>query len=159
MGNSNEGGELIKTNQMLFAISVEQSYMSCEMVNQMIQRWVQNGKPIFMVPKDFKDRIITVIMDQEVKLNYLKWLTQGLEIDMFEILTVLALYSRGSIQERLKILYFLYSSEEDFMSEAEFEFMIGKVSTSLGSTLSIKKTLLHEMAELHKAKLMPEQSS
>ena len=50
-----------------------------------------------MVPKDFKDRIVTVIMDQEVKLNYLKWLTQGLEIDMFEILTVLALYSRGSM--------------------------------------------------------------
>ena len=71
--------------------------MSCEMVNQMIQRWIQNGKPIFMVPKDFKDRIVTVIMDQEVKLNYLKWLTQGLEIDMFEILTVLALYSRGSM--------------------------------------------------------------
>ena len=75
MGNQNEGGEHIKTNQMLFAISVEQSYMSCDMVNQMIQRWIQNGKPIFMVPKDFKDRIITVIMDQEVKLNYLKWLT------------------------------------------------------------------------------------
>ena len=112
-----------------------------------------------MVPKDFKDRIITVIMDQEIKLNYLKWLTQGLEIDMFEILTVLALYSRGSIQERLKILYFLYSSEEDTMSEAEFEFMVGKVSTSLGATLSIKKTLLHELADLYKAKLMPEPGS
>ena len=78
---------------------------------------------------------------------------------MFEILTVLALYSRGSIQERLKILYFLYSSEEDTMSEAEFEFMVGKVSTSLGATLSIKKTLLHELADLYKAKLMPEPGS
>ena len=75
---------------------------------------------------------------------------------MFEILTVLALYSRGSMQERLKILYFLYSTEDESLSDAEFEFLIGKVSTSLGSTLSIKKTLLHEIAEMHKAKLMPD---
>ena len=75
---------------------------------------------------------------------------------MFEILTVLALYSRGSMQERLKILYFLYSTEDECLSDAEFEFLIGKVSTSLGSTLSIKKTLLHEIAEMYKAKLMPD---
>ena len=75
---------------------------------------------------------------------------------MFEILTVLALYSRGSMQERLKILYFLYSTEDESLSDAEFEFLIGKVSTSLGSTLSIKKTLLHEIAEMYKAKLMPD---
>jgi len=50
-----------------------------------------------MIPKDFKERILLNI-DQEVKLNYLKWLTQGLEIDMFEMLSVLIVYTRGSLE-------------------------------------------------------------
>ena len=62
MGNINSEAE-VKTNQILFATSVEQSYMSCDMVSQMIERWVMNGRPIFMVPKDFKERIITNMMD------------------------------------------------------------------------------------------------
>ena len=40
-------------------------------------------------------------MESEVKLNYYKWLTQSLEIDMFEIFTVLIMYSRSELDERL----------------------------------------------------------
>ena len=110
-----------------------------------------------MVPKDFKDRIVTTAMDQEVKLNYLKWLTQGLEIDMFEILTILTLYSRGSLHERLKILYSLYCFQDDKdMNKHEFEYLIGKISTSIGSTITVKKSLLHDLAEIGKPKLIPD---
>ena len=35
-----------------------------------MRRWNDQGKPLFMVPKDFKDKILTN-MDGEIKLNYL----------------------------------------------------------------------------------------
>ena len=63
------------------------------MLIEMIERWQDMGRPLFMIPKEFKDRIL-LNMETEVKLNYLKWLTQGLEIDIFEILTSLIIYSR-----------------------------------------------------------------
>jgi hypothetical protein len=44
------------------------------MIEEMLDRWKQIGKPLFMVPKEFRDRILLNI-DTEVKLNYLKWLT------------------------------------------------------------------------------------
>ena len=53
-----------------------------------------------MVPKEFKDRILQN-MDSEVKINYLKWLTHGLEIDIFEIMSMLILYSRCDIEQKM----------------------------------------------------------
>ena len=73
MGNSIDTE--LKTNSFMFAQSVETSYITCEMVRQMIEHWNANGRPIFMMPKDFRERILTTDMDQEVRLNYLKWLT------------------------------------------------------------------------------------
>ena len=70
---------------------------------------------------------------------------------MFEIFTILTIYSRGSIYERMKILYRVYCIDmSDGMSVQELEFLIGKVSTSIGSTLSVKKTLLHDIASIDK---------
>ena len=40
------------------------------MVDEVMRRWNDQGKPLFMVPKDFKDKILTN-MDGEIKLNYL----------------------------------------------------------------------------------------
>ena len=40
-------------------------------------------------------------MESEIKLNYTKWLTNGLEIDMFSILTILVIYSRATLIARL----------------------------------------------------------
>ena len=78
---------------------------------------------------------------------------------MFEILTILTLYSRGSLHERLKILYKTYCFHEGNMSIQEFEFMIGKVCTSVGATLSVKKQLLQDIAEIGKPKLIPDKES
>ena len=95
-------------------------------------------------------------MDQEVKLNYLKWLTQGLDIDMFEILSILILYSRGSLSEKLSLIYKLYCYEEDSsMQSDEFKFMLDKLSTSVGATLSIKKTLLLEIVKQSEQRVIP----
>jgi hypothetical protein len=89
---------------------------------------------------------LTSSFESEVKLNYLKWLIQGLEIDMFEILSVLILYSRASLDARLHLLFKLYCFDGELhMQVDEFQFMMDKFSTSLGSTLQLKKTLLFEI--------------
>ena len=106
MGNSVDPE--LKTNAFMFAQSVETSYITCEMVRQMIERWNSNGRPIFMGPKDFKERILTTDMDQEIKLKYAKWATQQLDIDMFEILSVLTLYARSSTPARFRVLFKIY---------------------------------------------------
>lgn len=118
------------------------------MVNDMLTRWQDIGKPLFLTPKDFKERILTSAADQEVKLNYLKWLQQGLEIDMFEIQSILILYARASLDERLELLFKLYCFEgETHMQFDELKFLIDKFGTSIGSTLQIKKTLLLEIVK------------
>lgn len=40
------------------------------MVDEVMRRWHDHGKPLFMVPKDFKEKILHN-MDNEIKLNYL----------------------------------------------------------------------------------------
>jgi hypothetical protein len=71
------------------------------MIQDMLTRWEDIGKPLFLSPKEFKERILGSSLESEVKLNYLKWLIQGLEIDMFEILSVLILYTRSPLDNRL----------------------------------------------------------
>ena len=73
MGNSNENE--IKSNVYIFATSVETSFVTCEMAFNFVRRWKELGKPLFLIPKDFRERILTTSTDQEVKLSYLKWLT------------------------------------------------------------------------------------
>ena len=106
MGNLNNLE--LKTNSFMFSQSIETSFITSDMMRQIIARWNANGKPIFMGPKDFKERILTSEMDQQIKLNYMKWLTQGLDIDMFEMLSVLTIYSRCSISTRIRILFVIY---------------------------------------------------
>ena len=72
----------------------------------MLDRWCDLGKPLFMVPKEFKDRIL-INMEVEVKLNYLKWLTHGLDIDIFEIMSMLILYSRCELEKKLQRKFFI----------------------------------------------------
>ena len=102
--------------------------------------------PLFMIPKDFKERLLTQGQDSEMKLNYLKWLTQGIEIDMFEILSVFIIYTRASLEERLHLLFRLYCYEgETTMQMDEFRFMMDKLSVSISSTLSVKKAMFLEI--------------
>ena len=105
------------------------------MINEMIERWCDMNKPLFMVPKDFKDRILLNI-DQEIKLNYLKWLTQGLEIDMFEILTMLIIYSRSDLKTRLELIFdlFCYNNSKR-MNRNDAYFMINKICCAIGTTM------------------------
>ena len=87
----------------------------------MLSRWEDIGKPLFLSPKEFKERILTTQYESEVKLNYLRWLTQGLEIDTFEILSILILYARTSLDKRLQLLFKLYCFDgEKHMQADEF---------------------------------------
>ena len=90
----------------------------------------------------------------------MKWLTQGLDIDMFEILSVLTLYARSSITARFRVLFKIFCiQEEGSMQIDEFRFCMGKLSTSVGATLTIKKTILHELVKMSEQRLIPDQMS
>jgi len=65
---------VLRTAGTLFVQSVESSFITTEMVTQMLSRWEDIGKPLFLTPKDFKERILTTHLEAEIKLNYLKWL-------------------------------------------------------------------------------------
>lgn len=94
MGNlQNIDAEITKTTGSLFVTSLEEAHITIDMLQAMLKRWDLLGKPLFMAPKDFKERILTASADFDVKLNYLKWLTQALEIDMFEIFSVMIMYA------------------------------------------------------------------
>ena len=126
----------MRTAGTLFVQSIENSFVTVEMVTDMLSRWQDIGKPLFLTPKDFKERILTQACESEIKLNYLKWLQQGLEIDMFEIQSILILYARASLDDRLSLLFKLYCFEgEQMMQIDELKFMIDKFGTSIGSTL------------------------
>ena len=63
----------LKTNAYKYIESLERSFITQYMVEDMLVRWNDLGKPLFMIPKDFRDRIL-LNMNKEVRLNYLKWL-------------------------------------------------------------------------------------
>ena len=56
MGNLNESDK--KSNAFSFLQSVENSYISQQMVDEVMRRWQDQGKPLFMVPKDFKEKLL-----------------------------------------------------------------------------------------------------
>ena len=76
---------------------------------------------------------------------------------MFEILSVLIVYARGSLEDRLKVMFKLYCfEEEDSMQLDEFKFMMEKLSISFGSTLSRKKAVLLEMVKIAETRILPD---
>lgn len=105
------------------------------MLQEILERWHDAGKPLFMAPKDFKDRIL-LNMDMEIKLNYLKWLTQGLEIDIFEILSMLILYSRCDMKTKMKTIFLLFCyNQNQTMKRQELNFMLSKLCCAIAVTL------------------------
>jgi len=115
------------------------------MLEEMLDRWKDMGRPLFMVPKDFRDRILLNI-DSEVKLNYLKWLTHSLDIDIFEIMSMLIIYSRCSLNKRMMLLFQLYCYNKfGVMDPSEVKFMLSKLSCGIATTLQIKKSQLIEL--------------
>tara|TARA_B110000285_G_C14813923_1_gene463274 strand:+ start:29 stop:346 length:318 start_codon:yes stop_codon:yes gene_type:complete len=98
MGNLSDSEK--KTTSLLYLESLEKSYITESMINEMLDRWRDLGKPLFMVPKEFRERILQK-MDTEIKLNYLKWLSNGLDIDIFEIMSILIFYARCDTERRL----------------------------------------------------------
>ena len=135
------------------------------MILDMLDRWKDLAKPLSMIPKDFRDRILIGVgitsggqggsavtssqgpaagqMHREVRLNYMKWLKLGLEIDMFEMLCLLILYSRCDLHTRLELIFELFCyNEETYMQKGEFKFMMNKLCNGIGSTIQIKKSFL-----------------
>ena len=133
MGNLNDQEK--KTNSLLYIESLENSYVTDNMIEEMLERWKQLGKPLFMVPKDFRDRILLNI-DTEIKLNYLKWLTQSVDIDIFEIMSMLIIYSRCKLSKRMRFLFTLFCYNPQLMMDRnETSFMINKIACAIATTM------------------------
>jgi hypothetical protein len=116
------------------------------MVEEMLKRWNDMGKPLFILPKDFREKIL-ISMEQELKISLLKWLTQGLEIDSFEIFSILIIYSNGTQDDKLQLLFDLYCySDEVFQTKDEFQYMIDKLITTLSGLLCFKRSFIADQS-------------
>ena len=72
-----------------------------------------------MIPREFKEGILQD-MDSEIKLNYLKWSTSGLEIDMLIMFLTLALFAKDTVEKRVGIIFKVFSIDsEESMSDIE----------------------------------------
>jgi hypothetical protein len=72
MGNLSDSEK--STNTLAFMESLENSFITASMLNEMIERWTEYDKPLFMAHKEFRDKILQN-MEGEAKLNYYKWST------------------------------------------------------------------------------------
>ena len=79
---------------LLFIESIENAFLTMTMVEEMMVKWSDLGKPLFMIPRDFKERILGQ-MSKQVRINYMKWLTRAQEIDIFELFCIFILYCRA----------------------------------------------------------------
>ena len=76
----------------------------------------------------------------------MKWLTLGLEIDMFEILCICIIYSRCPLSARLSLIFELFCyNDEIYMQKGEFKFMLNKLCGAIATTIQIKKSFLQEL--------------
>lgn len=57
----------------LFLDSLNDCFVTELMILTILHRWGELGKPLLMIPKDFRDRILQDIAPQ-IPLNYRKWL-------------------------------------------------------------------------------------
>ncbi|CAI2377761.1 unnamed protein product [Moneuplotes crassus] len=142
-----------KSYKQLFFYSLESSYINVEMLEEMRQRWKARGRPLYMIPQEFKEGIL-LEMESNIKLNYLKWTTSGLEIDILIMFITLALFAQDTIEKRISILFRVFSiSSEDNMSDIELRYMIEKTLCAISNTLSIKRDHLFEIYKTIESKI------
>ena len=117
------------------------------MIHGMFENWNTMGKPLFLAPKEFKDRIISHDIT-EVNLNLMKWTTAGSDVDVFEVMIVLCMYSRLGLDKRIELIFQLFCfSDEKVLTRPELRFMLGKICCSMSMTYQIKKSYLLELTE------------
>jgi len=143
MGNLNIHDK--KSHRQLFLYSLEASHIRVEMLEEMRQRWKQIGRPLYMIPREFKDAILQD-MESEIKLDYLKWSISGLEIDMLIMFLTLAFFAKDTVEKRVGIIFRVYAIDsEESMSDIELRYMVEKTLCALSNTLSIKRDHLFDI--------------
>ena len=115
------------------------------MLEEMRQHWKLRGRPLYMIPREFKEGILQD-MDSKIKLNYLKWSTAGLEIDMLIMFLTLAFFAKDTVEKRVGVIFKVFAIDsEESMSDIELRYMIEKTLCALSNTLSIKRDHLFEI--------------
>jgi hypothetical protein len=75
---------------------------------------------------------------------------------MFEMLSVLIIYSRTELNDKLLMLFDTFCYTEGMqMTVNEFRFMLEKLITVVSQTLSLKRAYLHDIYKAVEAKLIP----
>ena len=99
-----------------------------------MSRWRALGKPLYIVPIDFRDKIM-FDLQRVLKLDFLKWLSNGLEIDILELVPILIILSNSPIDWRLRSIYDIFNlTETEELTKDEFFFMCEKVVLAISST-------------------------
>lgn len=126
------------TDAILFLDSLQRAFITETMLIDMLKKWNELGKPLQMIPRDFRDRILENV-NKEVKLNYRKWLVKGKELDMFEVLSLIIIYSRCELNRRLELIFELFCyNDETYMQKGEFKFMMNKLCNAIAATIQMK---------------------
>jgi hypothetical protein len=108
----------IKSNAYLFAISTKSSSITSKMAQLIIWRWTECGKPLFLIPKDLKERILASGISARIRKRQ----------------------SRRPTESDVKAL--LLRRRRQSMQMEEFNFMMEKFNISFASNLCIKKAAL-----------------
>jgi len=58
MGNILENSSKAKTDATLYLESLQKAFITEPMLIDMLARWSELGKPLQMIPRDFRDRIL-----------------------------------------------------------------------------------------------------
>jgi hypothetical protein len=158
MGNLNMKDK--RSYRQLFLYSLEASHIRVEMLEEMRLRWKIRGRPLYMIPREFKEGILqdldgeskmvnngsNIPIESHIKLNYMKWTTSGLEIDILTMFLTLALFAKDTIEKRVGVIFKVFTIEkEDSMTDIELRYMIEKTLCALSNTLSIKRDHLFEI--------------
>ena len=123
------------------------------MVEKILSRWRALGKPLYIVPIDFRDKIM-FDLQRVLRLDFLKWLSNGLEIDILELVPILIILSSSPIDWRLRNLYDIFNlTETEELTKDEFFFMCEKVVLAISSTFQVSFEHLRSIFSLYKKEL------
>ena len=57
-----------------------------------------------MIPKDFNSLLMTGL---DIHLSYKRWLVNGDDIDIYEMVSAMVVYARGDVEEKIAGKYML----------------------------------------------------
>jgi len=125
--------------------------ITLDFLDHVLLQWVELGRPLKLKPNVFKDHLLTEKYQQTIQLNYQHWLLNDHAIDIYEMLTILILFARITLDDRLIYLFKLFATQHslkggaEVIKQEELAFFIQKLTDALSQVLSLSKTVLKDI--------------